>query len=63
VCCGRRCECVASERVPCLIDPCETSTCSESGSTCRANYCGGCKAEWFDSDGYPVCLPNAAAAP
>ncbi|MET0388702.1 MAG: hypothetical protein ABW321_22210 [Polyangiales bacterium] len=57
VCCGGSCECAGdTERVQCLVDPCQVSACSEPGAVCRANYCGGCNAEWYDPDGWRVCL-------
>ncbi|MET0391301.1 MAG: hypothetical protein ABW321_35335 [Polyangiales bacterium] len=55
-CCGGECECVGSEPVDCLVDPCQTSVCSEPEAVCQANYCGGCHAEWYDADGWRVCL-------
>ena len=39
----------------CLVDPCSVSSCeSNSKAKCKANYCGGCNAEWFDGQGLPV---------
>lgn len=56
VCCGKGCECYATPQVECFADPCQVSSCSVEGATCRANYCGGCNAEWSDPDGVRVCL-------
>lgn len=59
-CCGDGCECVDSEQVQCLVDPCERSECADPDAQCRANYCGGCHAEWFTPDGLPAsCEPPA----
>jgi hypothetical protein len=54
-CCHGSCRCAASERTQCLVDPCQVSTCDVAGAECRANYCGGCNAEWLDADGLRVC--------
>jgi hypothetical protein len=59
-CCGDRCRCVKRRRVHCLVQPCAARPCAEPGATCVDNYCGGCGAEWFTSDGAPVCRPCAA---
>ena len=59
-CCGDRCACVDSEPVQCLVDPCKLSECADPDATCKANYCGGCNAEWFTPDGLPAdCEPPA----
>jgi eight-cysteine-cluster-containing protein len=59
-CCGESCQCVNSEPVQCLIDPCQVSECSDPDATCKANYCGGCNAEWFTPEGMPAtCEPPA----
>jgi hypothetical protein len=50
-CCGGVCECVDSEQVACLVDPCAGRSCSVPGAVCEANYCGGCAAEWHLPDG------------
>jgi hypothetical protein len=44
-----------SQPVNCLIDPCQVSQCGVEGAECRANYCGGCNAEWVDPSGALVC--------
>jgi hypothetical protein len=61
VCCGGHCACYASASVECLVDPCSVSTCAADGAVCRANYCGGCNAEWTDADDDRVCLPQPSA--
>ena len=34
--------------VNCFVNPCRFATCpNHPTATCRANYCGGCNAEWF----------------
>jgi len=58
ICCGESCSCAAKERVACFADPCQLDACNVEGATCRANYCGGCNAEWVDPDGLRVCLPG-----
>jgi hypothetical protein len=55
VCCGDRCGCLGTDEVQCPVDPCEVSTCDVEGAQCRANYCGGCNAEWVDPSGALVC--------
>jgi hypothetical protein len=56
VCCDGACTCSdGSQPVQCLVDPCTVSTCAVEGSECRANYCGGCNAEWHDPTGLQVC--------
>lgn len=58
VCCGDSCECAGGqERVNCIADPCEVSQpCEGQGAvTCESNYCGGCHAEFFNSEGKMVC--------
>uniref|UniRef100_A0A915JPG5 Uncharacterized protein n=1 Tax=Romanomermis culicivorax TaxID=13658 RepID=A0A915JPG5_ROMCU len=38
--------------VNCLIDPCLTAKCpNHPDAVCEANYCGGCFADFFDSNG------------
>lgn len=61
VCCGKDCECAdGSSPVACFADPCSvTPACSEA-ATCVANYCGGCNAEFYDENGYAVCLDPSA---
>ena len=60
-CCGNECACVdGSEPFSCLVNPCENSACSVEGATCQANYCGGCNAEWTDTDGAAVCEAECA---
>ena len=39
-----------SKPTNCLIDPCDTSKCETEGAICTSNYCGGCKAEWIDTN-------------
>jgi hypothetical protein len=57
-CCGKSCACVNSPLVSCFVDPCRVASCPEG--TCRANYCGGCRAEFTSSTGAPVCAPCQA---
>src|SRR5262245_61430927 len=45
-----------TQPVVCVIDPCTVETCAVP-STCFANYCGGCNAEFWDAQGFPVCMP------
>ncbi len=56
-CCGDRCSCVNSEPVLCFADPCQIATCP--AGECVSNYCGGCRAEFFDASGAAVCQPCA----
>lgn len=44
--------------VNCLIDPCTTASC-EQGGTCVSTYCGGCDANFFNSEGLLIlpCTP------
>lgn len=59
VCCGDECECADdSEPVQCLVNPCEVAPPCPEGE-CVANYCGGCRAEFYDDDGHAVCLPQS----
>ena len=46
-----------TEPVDCLVDPCDETVCIDDPNTCHANYCGGCNAEFWDRDGFPVCVP------
>lgn len=59
-CCGAACSCIASTQVRCLANPCDVSRCNVPDATCSANYCGGCSAEWRDSDGARVCQTDTA---
>lgn len=48
--------CVDGSRpVACFADPCETAQACDVAARCEANYCGGCKAEFFDLAYQPVC--------
>ncbi len=61
VCCGGSCSCAdGSQPVDCLVDPCEVASCPQG--SCTANYCGGCKAEFFTNSGALVCLPCSSDA-
>ncbi|XP_071941274.1 neurogenic locus notch homolog protein-like [Antedon mediterranea] len=43
------------EVVSCLINPCVFATCpANQNAQCRANYCGGCNAVFYDSNGVEV---------
>lgn len=44
-----------SQPVSCLVDPCTNATCVDGD--CEDNTCGGCIAEFWDDQGYPVCEP------
>jgi hypothetical protein len=57
-CCGEQCDCVDSALVQCFVDPCEVASCP-GAAICAANYCGGCRAEFFDEGGRAVCRPCA----
>lgn len=41
----------------CLVDPCTQVPACQRDATCEANYCGGCTAEFYDSNNYQVCVP------
>ncbi|CAH1263554.1 Hypp2729 [Branchiostoma lanceolatum] len=44
-----------SAPVNCAVDPCTTTTCAaQPGATCKANYCGGCNAVFYDDSGNEV---------
>jgi hypothetical protein len=64
LCCGGTCKCAdGSQLVQCFRQPCsppETAPCAEAVK-CEDNYCGGCRAEWFDSAGSPACPSTQAA--
>lgn len=54
-CCRDSCECTGgSQPVQCFADPCEVSPPCPDGQ-CVANYCGGCRAEYYDQWGQRVC--------
>jgi hypothetical protein len=58
VCCNGSCECAdGSPLTPCFADPCTVTQPCREADTCAPNYCGGCVAEFYDQDGYGVCLP------
>jgi len=39
------------DEVKCLIDPCSQSTCpANPKARCKADYCGGCNAKFYDKD-------------
>jgi hypothetical protein len=59
-CCGTTCACTSSTPVMCFADPCQVSSCTEG--TCSSNYCGGCHAEWYTSDGKAVCTYCTSSA-
>lgn len=63
VCCGDACGCNDAPEVQCLVDPCSVSGCNVEGAVCRANYCGGCNAEWIDPSGAWVCHGAACDDP
>ncbi len=56
VCCDDKCWCAdGSQPVNCFVDPCEVTDCPMGD--CTANYCGGCNAEFYSSDGVAWCNP------
>jgi hypothetical protein len=56
VCCGNTCACAdGSPPADCPSDPCSPPAPCTDGVNCIANFCGFCRAEWFDSAGLPVC--------
>lgn len=58
VCCSGKCSCASGKRmVNCFRQPCHASEkgpCKEA-VRCEDNYCGGCRAEWFNKVGKPAC--------
>jgi hypothetical protein len=55
VCCGDQCACAdGSQPVQCFAEPCSVAPPCDAG-VCEANYCGGCRAEFYDPRGEPVC--------
>lgn len=55
VCCEGSCSCAdGSDPVQCFADPCSVAPACEEGE-CVANYCGGCRAEFYDTFGHAVC--------
>lgn len=51
-CCGDSCACTdGTQPVNCFVNPCAFSTCGDAEATCASNYCGGCRAEWYDATG------------
>ncbi len=56
VCCGDSCHCAdGSQPFDCKTDPCDVTDCGVGD--CLANYCGGCKAEFYSADGIQWCAP------
>lgn len=54
-CCRGECSCANGEEiVNCLVNPCDVAPACDQGE-CRANYCGGCNAEFFNDAGERVC--------
>lgn len=48
-------QCSPSDMVNCFVDPCTETRCpAYPTATCRPNYCGGCNAEFYTSDGTEV---------
>lgn len=63
VCCGDSCACAdGSAPVNCLVDPCTVSKPCKTDdlAKCEPNYCGGCHAEFFGSDGTLLCQGPAS---
>ena len=55
--CRGQAECAdGSQPVSCLVDPCSNAPAC-LGGTCEDNYCGDCRAEFYDANDYPVCEP------
>eukprot|EP00058_Branchiostoma_floridae_P017471 XP_002602959.1 hypothetical protein BRAFLDRAFT_105864 [Branchiostoma floridae] len=45
--------------VNCVVDPCTVTTCPGTpDAECVANYCGGCHADFFNSDGELALCPK-----
>ncbi|XP_065315536.1 kielin/chordin-like protein [Gordionus sp. m RMFG-2023] len=43
-------------KVNCLVDPCKIAKCpSNPQAICKANYCGGCNAEFYENDKPIIC--------
>ncbi|HIA03061.1 MAG TPA: hypothetical protein EYN66_14340 [Myxococcales bacterium] len=56
VCCNNKCDCAdGSVMVNCFANPCQVTSCPTG--QCEANYCGGCKAEYYGTYGSPQCIP------
>ncbi|CAF1224435.1 unnamed protein product [Rotaria sordida] len=50
--------------VQCLVDPCQGATCPACpNAKCVSNYCGGCHALWYKSDGTPVNCNKSSPCP
>ena len=43
--------CPNNDAVTCLVNPCDTATCSDERATCVPSYCGGCNAVFYDYTG------------
>jgi hypothetical protein len=59
VCCGTRCSCLpGTRRWNCYMEPCKLrpKPPCPNATKCVDNYCGGCLAEWFKTDGSPACM-------
>ncbi|GAB0494467.1 hypothetical protein MMPV_005760 [Pyropia vietnamensis] len=53
--------CAAGNEVQCVKAPCMLSRPCDASGSCKDNYCGGCYAEWYRSDGTPqVCDPQGS---
>ena len=54
--CGRDCICPPDQPLAkCFAAPCKVATCpAHPDATCREEYCGGCIARFFDSNGNEV---------
>lgn len=65
-CCGGECACQPGvEAAECEVDPCSLAApCETVGSIrCEVNNCGGCNAEFFNSDGIRVCTGEQEVDP
>lgn len=65
-CCNESCACQPGvEEFSCEVDPCSLATpCEGEGQVrCEVNNCGGCEAEFYNSDGGRACLGNEEKDP
>jgi len=56
--CGKNCtggQCPDGRFVKCPPDPCSLTKCDEPYTTCKNDYCGGCKAIFMNDAGVQVC--------
>ncbi|MEE3329137.1 MAG: hypothetical protein VX252_17515 [Myxococcota bacterium] len=60
-CCGGSCECVNSDPVSCFADPCSVAAPCEEAVECVSQYCGECRAEFYDEGGSQVCVEESCS--